>query len=301
MSAYTIEIIVQACIAIITVVSVFLLTGLAGMLSFGQAMYMAIGAYVTFIMANRLALPVWLTAILSVVLSGVWALIVALPTLKLRKDYFSLVSVAVCQAMTALIIAMRGLTNGALGYSKIPKTNGLVYIALALTVIVIVFARNFKRSRFGRMSIALKNDELAARSFGIRTFALKTKVYVLASMMGAVGGILYAMQSRFLEASAFGWTRSSEMIIFLFFGGTNSLTGSVVSAGVLRALPEVLRGVTVFGHSLQEYRTILYCILILLVLNFRPSGLFGERELSFKWVKTLLGKKRGEKEETGDE
>ncbi len=297
MSAYAVEIIVQSCIAIITVVSVFLLTGLAGMLSFGQAMYMAVGAYVTFILANSLKLPILVTAFISILASALLALIVAISTLKLRKDYFSLVSVAVCQAFTALIVSMKSITNGALGYSRIPKVKSLLWLALGITVLIILFARNYKYSRFGRMCIALKNDELAARSFGIRTFALKTKTYILSSMMGAVAGILFAMQSRFLEPGAFGWTKSSEMIIFLFFGGTNSLTGSVISGGVLRALPELLRGVKLFGHSMQDYRTIIYCLLILLILNFRPSGLFGDKELSFQWLRKLLVRRKEKRNE----
>jgi len=78
------------------------------------------------------------------------------------------------------------------------------------------------------------------------------------------------------------------MLIFLFFGGTNSLTGATISAFALKIIPSFLRGITIFGQSMESYRIILYCILIVIVLNFRPAGLMGEKEFSFAWVRQLF-------------
>jgi branched-chain amino acid transport system permease protein len=140
---------------------------------------------------------------------------------------------------------------------------------------------------------------LAAKSFAINVYNLKIKIYVLASIIASIAGILLGLQSRVLLPETFGWTASSELEIFLFFGGTNSLTGSVISGFVLKVLPELFRSVTLFGQSMQEYRTILYCILIIIVLNVRPSGLFGEYELNFRFLRKLRKDKNNAAKQSG--
>lgn len=288
MNPYVIGVIIQSGISVITVSAIFVLTGLTGMVSFGQAAFMSIGAYFTVILASTLSISLWLSSIIGILVAGVVAYIIGTPILKLRKDYFALITVILGQAVVALVITFKSVTNGSLGFSRVPKVENLIFITLVLMVIVIWMVANFKYSRFGRMCIALKNDELAAKSFGINVYNLKIYVYVFASMLAASAGILYALQTRLIEPTAFGWTKSSEMVIFLFFGGTNSLTGSVISAFSLNLLPEILRGIYIFGKSLQEYRVIIYCILIIVILNFRPAGIFGEYELNLRKLKNKL-------------
>ena len=290
MSAYEIGLIIQSCISVITVAAVFAMTGLAGMFSLGQAAYMSVGAYATFLTAHYFGLPVLPACVLGVLLNVVIAYIIARPTLRLRRDYFALITVGLSQAVVALIITFKQYTNGSLGFARIPKVNNLLYITIAITVLVVFCIRNFKYSRFGRMCIALKNDELAAKSFGIDVYNLKIKVYVVASAIAAVAGILYALKNRLIEPNAFAWAQSAEMQIFLFFGGTNSLTGAVISAFSLKLLPELMRGITLFGQSMQEYRTMAYCVLIIVVLNFRTQGLFGEKELNLGFLKRAVSR-----------
>lgn len=298
MSSYYISLLIQACISVISIAGIFALTGLAGMFSLGQAGYMAIGAYVTFIAASKLGVSFWFTILFGIAFSSLIAFIAAYPTVRLRKDYFSLISIGFGQAVTALLITFSKLTNGSQGFTKIPKVKNLVIVVVVITIITVIAIRNLKYSRFGRMCIALKNDELAAKSFAINVYNLKIKIYVLASIIASIAGILLGLQSRVLLPETFGWTQSSELEIFLFFGGTNSLTGSVISGFVLKILPELLRSVKVFGQSMQEYRTILYCVLIIIVLNVRPSGLFGEYEFNLKFIKKLLRKNT---KETGNQ
>ncbi len=292
MSSYQIGLLIQACISVISITGIFALTGLAGMFSLGQAGYMAIGAYGTFILASKLGVSFWFTSILGIAFSAVIACIAAYPTVRLRKDYFSLISIGLGQAVTALLITFSSITNGSQGFTKIPKVDNLVIIVLVITVLVVIAIRNLKYSRFGRMCIALKNDELAAKSFAINVYNLKIKIYVLASIIASIAGILLGLQSRVLLPETYGFTASSEMEIFLFFGGTNSMTGSVISGFVLKVLPELFRSVTLFGQSLQEYRTILYCVLIIIVLNVRPAGLFGEYELDLRSITKLFSKRK---------
>lgn len=290
MSNYQLSLIMLACISIITVSGVFTMTSLAGMFSLGQASYMSICAYLTFCLARYLSLPIWLTAIIGVLASGLVALIVSLPTLKLRRDYFALMSVAFGQMVSSIVILLGDWTNASIGFSKIPKVQGLVWIILAITAVIVFMVRNLKYSRFGRMCIALKTDEIAARSFGIDVYKLKIKIYVLASMIAAVGGICYGLRNRVISPDAFDWSLSSEMQILLFFGGTNSLTGSVISAAALKVLPEFLKGIKLGGIDLQNFKTVIYCLLIIVVINFRTQGIMGERELDIRSLRDYARK-----------
>lgn len=280
MSNYQLSLIMLACISVITVSGVFSMTSLAGMFSLGQASYMSICAYLTFCLAKFLNLPIFVTAILGVLACGLIALIVSLPTLKLRRDYFALMTVAFGQMVSSIVILLGDWTNASIGFSKIPKVKGLVWIILGITVLIVFMVRNLKYSRFGRMCIALKTDEIAARSFGIDVYKLKIKIYVLASMIAGIGGICYGLRNRVISPDAFGWSLSAEMQILLFFGGTNSLTGSVISAAALKVLPEFLKGIKLGGIDLQNFKTVIYCLLIIVIINFRTQGIMGERELS---------------------
>lgn len=290
MSNYQLSLIMLACISVITVSGVFTMTSLAGMFSLGQAAYMSICAYLTFCLARYLSLPIIVTAGVGLLASGLVALIISLPTLKLRRDYFALLSVGFGQMVSSIVILLGDWTNASIGFSKIPKVKGLVWIILGITVLVVFMVRNLKYSRFGRMCIALKTDEIAARSFGINVYQLKVKIYVLASVIAGVGGICYGLRNRVISPDAFDWSLSSEMQILLFFGGTNSLTGSVISAAGLKVLPEFLKGVKVFGVDLQDCKTIIYCLLIIVVINFRTQGIMGEQELDTTALRKIAGK-----------
>lgn len=290
MSNYQLSLIMLACISVITVSGVFSMTSLAGMFSLGQASYMSICAYLTFCLAKFLNLPIFVTAILGVLACGLIALIVSLPTLKLRRDYFALMTVAFGQMVSSIVILLGDWTNASIGFSKIPKVKGLVWIILGITVLIVFMVRNLKYSRFGRMCIALKTDEIAARSFGIDVYKLKIKIYVLASMIAGVGGICYGLRNRVISPDAFGWSLSAEMQILLFFGGTNSLTGSVISAAALKVLPEFLKGIKLGGIDLQNFKTVIYCLLIIVIINFRTQGIMGERELSISGLREYARK-----------
>lgn len=284
MNAYQQGLIMMACISVINVSAIFAMTGLGGMFSLGQAAYMAIGSYMTYILMWKLQLPILFCGTVAVAASALVAWIISIPTLKLRRDYFALLSVAFGQMVFALIILFPKFTNGAIGFSRIPRVKNLFWIMIGITALVVFCIRNLKYSRFGRMLIALKTDEITAKSFGIDVYHLKIKIYVLASSIAGLAGILYGLRTRVIDPDAFSWALSAEMQIFMFFGGTNSLTGAAISAFLLKLLPETLRNIKIFGQSIQEYRTVIYCILIIIVINFRPQGLLGEQELNIRAI-----------------
>lgn len=243
------------------------------MFSLGQASFMAVGAYVSGIMAKMYGLPFPVAAVIGVCIGGVVGLIVGFPTTRLRKDYVALVTFAFGEAIIAILNNLTA-TGGAMGLSGIPKKTTLP-LALISVAIITFFVWNLKKSRFGRQCLAMKEDELAARSMGINVDRIKLTSFVIASAITSYAGVLYAFNTTYVDPTIFTWNTSAEWIIILIFGGMNSLTGALVSGVFLGSLPEILR-------SASEYRIIIYCVIVLFIINFNPKGVFGHYEFSLK-------------------
>ena len=128
MNNYQLGLIMNSCISVIGVTSVFICTSLAGMFSLGQAAFMTISAYITFVVAKMFGLPIILTAILGIGASALCAYIISVPTLKLRKDYFSLITMGFGEMISAIVIMLDKYTNGSIGFSRIPKVKSIFWI-----------------------------------------------------------------------------------------------------------------------------------------------------------------------------
>lgn len=272
-------------ISVIAVTGVYVLTGLTGMFSLGQAAFMAIGAYVSGALVVKGGLPFWLATLAAVTISVLVGFIVGLPTVRLRRDYISLVTLGFGEAITALLNQTQSLTGGALGFSGIPKVTTLT-IAFSSAIICITLVSYFKSSKYGRQCIAVKSDELAAKAMGINVPRIKMTAFLFSIALTSYAGVLYAFFTTYVDPGLFGWKKSAEWVIMVFFGGVNSLTGSIFATIILTALPEMLR----FAAA---YSSLFYAILVILIINFKPTGLFGEYELSLTNIVKLF--KRGPK------
>jgi len=267
---FLISLLTTTSITIVGVTGVFLITGLTGMFSLGQASFMAIGAYASGVLAVNWGLPFPIAAGVGIALSATAAFLVGLPTIRLRRDYIALVTFGFGEAIIAILNNTVQITGGAMGLMGIPMVTTFP-IAFISAVVVVILAWNFKRSRFGRQCLALKTDELAARSMGIDVDRLKMTAFVLSAAVTGYAGVLYAFYTSYVEPNNFNWSKSAEWIIMVFFGGIGSLSGAIISALILGSLPEVLR-------FASEWRIVAYCLIVLGVINFRPSGILGEME-----------------------
>ncbi|HJG28944.1 MAG TPA: branched-chain amino acid ABC transporter permease [Subdoligranulum variabile] len=277
MSALVTNVLTQVCITLIAVAGVYVLTGLTGMFSLGQAAFMAIGAYASGLLVIRLDVPFALAALLAVVMATGIGFLIGYPVVRLRRDYISLVTLGFGEAIAALLNRMTTLTGGASGLTGIPRKVTLS-IALVSAIVAIALAAFFKSSKYGRQCIALKGDELAAKAMGIHVTRIKMIAFLLSVALTSYSGVLYAFYMSYVDPSGFGWKKSADWVIMVFFGGVNSLTGSTLGAFILSALPQMLR-------DLQNYRYVIYAVLVLLILNFKPSGLLGEWELTPRHIR----------------
>jgi branched-chain amino acid transport system permease protein len=257
-------------ILLIGMLAVFLLTGLVGMFSMGQAAFMALGGYSAAMLSRFIAAPIWVTAPVAVAVGALFGLLLGLPAVKLRRDYIAIITLGFGEAVVAFLNNASSLTGGALGLSGISKQTTPVGIVICVVIIVAMIA-NLKHTRFGRQCMAIKSDELAAAALGIHVARIKLMIFTLAGGISAFAGALWVHTTTYIDPAAFGFVQSSMWIIMVFFGGINSLTGSIFAGIFLGMLPEVLR----FSN---ELRIAIYCGIVLLIINFRPQGLFGTVE-----------------------
>ena len=177
------------------------------------------------------------------------------------------------------------VTGGAMGISGIPQLTTLPVVAgsvvVCLTLVIL-----YKNSKYGRQCLALRSDELAAKSMGINVYRLKLITFLFAGALTGYSGVLFGFYTTYLEPAAFNWIISAEWTIIVFVGGVNSLTGTVVATLLLTGLPEFLR-------FAAEWRVAIYSVIVLLVVNYRTAGLLGDRELTFGGIVRFFGGKRG--------
>jgi len=260
------------------------ITGLNGMFSIGQASFMLIGAYTAGMLSVYLKLPMVVGILFGIIVGILFALLLGIPTVKLRKDYVALITFGFGEAIVALLNNMVSITGGAQGLSNISKET-TPWIAFLTLVFVIFLVYNFQRSKFGRQSLAQKSDQLAAAAMGINVNRIKLISFIFAGAIAALSGVLIVHFTTYVEPTGFGWQKSAEWLIIVFVGGINSLLGVIFTGAIFTALPEILR----FAGL---WRIVFYCIIVLLIVNFRPQGIFGSYEFDLKriakWIKNAL-------------
>ncbi|MDI9439523.1 MAG: branched-chain amino acid ABC transporter permease [Limnochordia bacterium] len=278
---YHVQILSLCCINIILVVSLNLINGFTGQFSIGHAGFFAIGAYLSAYLTVKLQLPFIPAIICGGILAGLTGLAVGLPALRLRGDYLAIATLGFGEIIRVIILNTDAV-GGARGFSGIPKytTFGLAYLTAIITVVVI---RNFVASDYGRACLAVREDEIAAESLGVNSTYFKVLAFALGAFFAGAAGALFSHYLQYMAPtpSQIGFVKSIDILIMLVLGGLGSITGSVVAAIVLTVIPEFLRG-------FAEYRMILYPILLMAVMIYRPSGLMAGRELTLKGLTELF-------------
>ncbi|HEB10227.1 MAG TPA: branched-chain amino acid ABC transporter permease [Spirochaetales bacterium] len=255
----------------ILVLGVYLMTGLTGLFSLGQGGFVSIGAYTAAIAFMKFNLPFPVALIMAVVMGAVLGFLIGIPTLRLRRDYFLLITFGLGEMVRAALLYLSQLTGGALGMAGMPRMVGLPLILISIIFITFILY-SLKRSRFGRNCVAVRDDEMAASMMGINVYAQKMKVFIISSAITAYGGALYAFNILFIEPNLFNWLESGRLIIITFVGGLNSIAGVIVASAIYYSFGEFFRFIDV-------WRDVLLGVVVILVVIFRPGGLFQGLEL----------------------
>ena len=274
LNLFYVQILQQIGINIILAVGLNLIVGFSGQFSLGHAGFMAIGAYAAAIIGSKSPTygAFFGAMLVGALLSGVVALLVGIPTLRLKGDYLAVATLGVSEIIRIFIINGGSITNGAAGILGIPNftTWQMVYFFVVITTIATL---NFLRSPIGRSTLSVREDEIAAESVGVNTTKIKIIAFVFGAITASIAGSLQAGFIGSVVPKDYTFINSINVLIIVVFGGLGSITGAIVSAIVLGILNMLLQDVA-------SVRMIIYALALVLVMIFRPGGLLGTWELS---------------------
>ena len=278
-------------------VSLNLINGLAGQFSIGHAGFMAVGGYTATyltvfhgeaiarlvggtVMSGTGSVLVMVLSLTAGALAAAFAgLVVGIPSLRLKGDYLAIVTLGFSEIIRVIILNIPAV-GGATGFTDaLPITNFFWIFGVALLTITIV--RNITNSTFGRALGAVRGDEVAAEAMGVNTTRHKVLAFVIsAALAGMAGGLSGQLFANPLSPQSLNFVKSIEVIVMIVVGGIGSITGAVLGATTLTILPEALRTV---DQQFPGLRMVLYALLLILFMIFRPQGLLGRRELKDLW------------------
>ncbi len=284
---YYSDVIMNTFIAIILAVSLNLTAGFLGQLPLGHAAFMAIGAYASAMFTkavNFSALPMFsgagglanglefmIALLLGGLLSAAAGILVGLPALRLRGDYLAIITLGFGEIVVTVLNNMAAV-GGAKGLSRIEPFTTFPW-AFGAVIVTVFVATTMIRSSHGRAMISIRENEIAAQACGVNTTYYKTLAFTVAAFFAGVAGGLYAHFICIMRPGNFGFGKSVEILVLVVLGGMGSIAGSLISATALTIIPEFLR-------AFSDYRMVLYSLLLILVMIFKPSGLLGTYDFS---------------------
>ncbi|MFJ5760712.1 branched-chain amino acid ABC transporter permease [Neobacillus sp. NPDC093182] len=277
LNAFYSNMLILMIINIILAVSLHLVIGITGQFSIGHAGFLAVGAYVSAIITMKFELPFVLAIIIGGIVAALAGLLVGIPTLRLRGDYLAIATLGFGEIIRIVFLNIE-YVGGAAGMMVSNMTTWTsAFVCLVITILVI---SNFTNSRHGRACIAIRENEIAADAMGINTTFYKVAAFAIGSFFAGIAGGLFSHNFYIIQPTNFGFLKSFDILIFVVLGGLGSMSGSVIAAVLL----------TIISTYLQQYpetRMIIYSIVLVVVMLYRPQGLMGTREIT-----EFFGKKK---------
>lgn len=277
--------------------------GFTGIQNFGQAGFMAIGAYSMAILTAEEGMNFWLSLPISILITIGFALLIGLPSLRLRADYFAIATIAASEAIRLVALNARDLTNGAqgifgfgdswdelsesieefivdLGWSDVPQLFPLLLVTWVLAALLMVGLTRMQQTPWGRVLRAVREDEDAARALGKNAFSYKLQSLAIAATLGAIAGFLLALNLKFVVPDEFQPIYTFLGYAVLVLGGLANYYGVAVGAIILYAVLEGLRFLELPFSETQvaALRFIILGLVLIGLMAFRPQGIFGKRE-----------------------
>lgn len=268
----------QALIFIVLATGYNLLLGFTGLLSFGHIALFAIGAYASAILVATYGAPFLVGLIAAAVITGLVGVAIAIPALRIKGHYLTLLTLALGEVIRLMIRSMESLTHGSHGFSGIPRPEiagfsfrsgfSLYYLLLFFAAIAILFVLRVEKTRFGRVFKSVRDSEIGAEVCGIDTNAAKVIAFGVSAVFAGVAGSLYAHTMRFISPEFFSLGLTITLLAMVLLGGRGTVAGPVVGAALLITLPEALRFV-------KDYYLIVFGLTIWLCAMALPDGLAG--------------------------
>lgn len=265
--------------------SLNLLVGYSGIFSLAHAAIYGIGAYASALAALKLGLGFWGGLVVAAATGALAAALVAIPSLRVAGDYYVVASFGLQVVLLAVFANWNSVTNGHAGLPGIPRPTlfGFVFdtpfkfVPLAVTLAALAYSISHRlvNSAFGRVLMALREDEIAAQAIGKNIVSFKVGIAVVSSAMGALSGSLYAHYITYINPSSFTLHESIFITCLVVLGGQERLAGPLVGSFILLALPEALKFLAIPDSIAAPMRQGIYGVLLILFMYFRPGGILG--------------------------
>ena len=263
----------------VTVVSgLNLVTGYAGLFSFAQAAFYAIGAYTTAIMVRDFGTGFWVNLPLAMLVTGAFGALLALPALRLKGHFLAIVTIAFQTIIYLVLSQWNGFTGGQSGLSilepveffgiRLFRIQHYFYLALALAVVVLAVIWLVVHSRLGREWMAIRDDETLARAVGIPTTRAKLTAFAASAAVAGLSGVVYAHMMRGVTPDDFTIWLSASFVAMMIVGGKGTFLGPILGAGLLTIIPEFL-------GDFAEYKMFLFGIVLVVAATVLPNGVLG--------------------------
>jgi branched-chain amino acid transport system permease protein len=277
-SPYILQTLSNAWLYGMLALSLTLVAGTAGQISLGHAALLAIGGYASALLALDLGVPVWVSIPAAGVVTAVIGTLLVYPAFGLRGHYIAIATLGIGEIVSLVILNWESLTRGPIGISGIPPLSvgshefysaiSVYWITFAVVVALALVQRRLLNSHIGRTLRAIRDDDVAARAYGISPNRYKALAFGFGGFVAGVSGALTAHLYSYLNFETFTSQISVLALTMVILGGLGNVFGAIVAATALVGLPEIFR-------VAADYRMLIYGLALLLLIRFRPQGLFG--------------------------
>jgi len=277
-SDYYMFLIILSGIYIISALGLNFILGMTGCLSFCQAIFMSLGAYVSAILTIKFGFSFWIAFIFSIFFVSFVSLLIGFPSLRLSGIYLVVVTIGFAEILRIIFLNWASVTGGAQGIQNIPSPHifnlelnsieGYYYLVLFMVILAIYISLKVEHSKLGRVFLAIKSSEIAAEAMGIDTHMHKVLVFIMSAAYAGAAGSLYAHFIGYIDSNSFTLSETVRLLCMVFVGGGGKTIGVVIGAILLVFLPEALR-------FLKDYYMAFYAIILLLVVIYMPEGILG--------------------------
>ncbi len=293
LNAYLLSFLILILITGTGVFGLHLLTGSTGLISLGHVGFLLLGAYAYAVPVAKYGASPFLGFLLAGVVPTLASIVVGLPSLRLKGLYLAITTLAFSFIISYLILEMSWLTNGARGISVMrPELLGIGFdsdarfshLCLFVAIATLFAVLNIERSRVGRAFMAVRDNDIAARTMGINLQAYKLRAFMTSAFISGIAGALFGIYLSFVSVEGFPFLMSIEALAILIVGGLGSTLGAVLGTVFIVLLPEVGRvllsllgehAAKLFSTGANELRSVLYGVAIITFLRFEPRGLVG--------------------------
>jgi branched-chain amino acid transport system permease protein len=275
---YVLQTLINAWLYGLLALSLTLVSGATGQTSLGHAGLLAIGGYASALLALRLGWPVELAILAAGLITAVLAVLLVAPAFRLRGHYVAIATLGIGEIVTLVILNWEGLTNGPVGLPGVPplslfgtpivSTRAIYWLSLGVLLAILLAQLRLDRSHLGRTLRAIREDEVAAQSYGISLNRYKGLAFAVGGFAAGLSGAITAHMYSYINHETFGNTISILGLTMAILGGMGNAVGAVLGAGILIVAPELLR-------FLGDSRMLFYGLALVLLVRFRPQGLLG--------------------------